>query len=232
MKLNKYMDGLLQIIFPAYCLHCGSDAIDAQNPVCFSCMGKIPKTNFEKVKDNLVEKIFYGRLPIGAATSMYFFTKDSVLQNLMHLLKYKNKPEIGTYLGEQLGESLLQTNKFENIDVITPVPLSKKRQMKRGYNQAMEICKGVSNILDKPITETITFRIRDNETQTKKNRQERWENMQNVFAVNDAASLDGKNILLIDDVITTGATLETCAATLQKNANVNIYIATLAIAMH
>lgn len=230
MKANKYLESLLHMIFPMHCYGCGSEAVNLQQPICFNCIAALPLTQFSVVENNLVEKIFTGRINIVAATSMYFFNKSSVLQTLMHQLKYDNKPEIGIELGKLLGQSIAETDRFKNVDYLTPVPLSKKRQHTRGYNQALEICKGISEVTQIAIADSITYRIKDNETQTKKTRQERWENMQDVFAVKNSELLQNKNVMLVDDVVTTGATLETCAAALQKSAAVSTYVATIAIA--
>jgi ComF family protein len=231
MFLQKYFEGLTQILYPLQCWGCGSDTITQTDKICVQCMSKLPHTKFNNITDNAVEKIFYGRIPIVAATSMYYFSKNTLLQHLMHLLKYKNNPEVGNYLGSQLGISLKESSRFNNIDGIIPIPLSKKRLHKRGYNQALAICNGIALQLEKPVYENLTIRHRDNETQTHKTRQERWDNMQNVFKVENTAVLEGKNILLVDDVITTGATLEACATELLKIKNVKIYIATLAWAI-
>ncbi len=228
---KKYLDGLIQLLYPLQCWGCGNDTIQATDRICVQCMTRLPKTNFASYTNNSIEKIFFGRLPIAAATSMYFFNKDSLLQHLMHQLKYKNNPDVGFYLGKQLGTELLKSERFAHLDAITPIPLSKKRLQKRGYNQALAICNGVSESMQIPVIDNLTIRNKDNETQTNKTRQERWDNMQNLFEVENQNNIEGKKILLIDDVITTGATLEACAVELLKAKNVQIYIATLAWAM-
>jgi ComF family protein len=231
MFLQKYIQGLTQIMYPLQCWGCGSDAVQATDRICIQCMTHLPQTNFANITDNAVEKIFYGRIPIAAATSLFYFSKNTLLQHLMHQLKYKNNPDVGVYLGKQLGKAMAESNRFNNIDGVIPIPLSKKRQQKRGYNQALAISEGIADYMQIPVYNNLTIRQRDNETQTHKTRQERWENMQNVFKVTNTTQIEDKNILLVDDVITTGATLEACAAELQKIKGTSISIATLAWAI-
>ncbi len=229
--IKNITKSVLQIAYPNKCSGCTRDTIFSKDVICNRCIALLPKTKFEQLPNNLVEEIFAGRIHVEAATALLYFNKDSMLQHLMHLLKYKNRPDIGFDLGKMLGQSLKQSNRFGTIDYVTPVPLSKKRLAKRGYNQAMAIAEGIQHITHWPIAEGITIRIRDNDTQTKKTRMERWENMQNVFEISDKDSLKGKHVLLIDDVVTTGATLETCAQVLQQKAGARISIATVALAM-
>jgi ComF family protein len=191
---------------------------------------QLPETKFTQKADNYVEKIFYGRLPIKAATSLYFFSKDSLLQHLLHQLKYKGNFNIGVQFGKTLGRRLQGSERFANIDYVTPIPLSNKRKQKRGYNQALAICNGVAEVLQIPVLDNLTLRQKDNETQTHKTRQERWENMQNIFHLENAATIAHKNILLVDDVITTGATLEACGEVLLQATNTTLFIASVAIA--
>ncbi len=228
--LSNYLQGITQLIFPLQCYGCGSDLVSADEMICFECNTKLPETSFSDKAENPVEKIFYGRLPIVAATSLYFFNKDSLLQHLLHQLKYKGNQDVGIHFGKTLGRRLKSSNRFEGIDYITPIPLSKKRQQKRGYNQALAICTGIAESMQIPILDNLTLRQKDNETQTLKTRQERWENMQNVFHIENPSLIENKNILLIDDVVTTGATLEACGEVLLNATGVKLYIASVALA--
>jgi ComF family protein len=227
---SKYFQGITQLVFPLQCYGCGSDLVTKEEMICFECLLKLPETSFSDKAENPVEKIFYGRLPIAAATSLYFFNKDSLLQHLLHQLKYKGNQEVGIHFGKTLGRRLQSSNRFVNIDFITPIPLSKKRQQKRGYNQALAICNGIAESMQIPILDNLTLRQKDNETQTHKTRQERWENMQNVFHIENPSLIENKNILLVDDVVTTGATLEACGEVLLQANNVKLYIASVALA--
>lgn len=174
--------------------------------------------------------MFWGRVAITAATSEFYFSKGSIIQNLIHELKYKGNRTAGVYLGNLMGNSLLKSNRFLNIDMLVPLPLFAKKEFKRGYNQAMVLCEGIAEVMNLPIVTKNVIRIVHTETQTKKGRIERWENVEKSFAVKDLSVLKGKHILLIDDVITTGATMEACGAEILKVDNAKLSIATLAFA--
>lgn len=179
----------------------------------------------------MVEKNFWGRIPIEYATSYFFFVKSSDFQHLLHELKYNGRSDIGVYLGKRFGSELVQQPEFSHFDSIIPVPLHRDKQKKRGYNQSEMIALGLSESMGVPVdTKTLT-RTSYNETQTKKSRIERWENVKSVFSAEPNSNLNGKHVLIVDDVMTTGATIEGCAnALLLRNPNVKISVATLAYA--
>lgn len=160
----------------------------------------------------------------------FYFSKGSIVQNLIHQLKYKGNRKAGIYLGNMMGKSLLGSNRFANIDVMIPLPLFEKKQFKRGYNQAMILCEGISEITNVPVIDKNVVRIVHTETQTKKGRTERWENVEKSFSIKDSSVLEGKSILLVDDVITTGATMEACGTEISKIKNARLSIAALAFA--
>ncbi len=174
--------------------------------------------------------MFWGRIPISAGMGEFFFSKNSIVQNLIHELKYKGNRKAGLYLGNLMGESLAKSNRFINIDMLVPLPLFSKKEFRRGYNQAEVLCEGIAQVFNKPLLTKNVIRIVHTETQTKKGRIQRWENVEKSFAVKDAASLQGKNILLVDDVITTGATMEACGAEILKVNGTKLSVATLALA--
>ncbi len=174
--------------------------------------------------------MFWGRIAITAGTSEFYFSKGSIMQNLIHELKYKGNRKAGSYLGNLMGKSLHESNRFANIDMLVPLPLFEKKEFKRGYNQAMILCEGIAEVMKLPIITKNIIRIVHTETQTKKGRIERWENVEKSFAVKDPFALKGKHILLVDDVITTGATMEACGAEILKIDNTRLSIATLAFA--
>lgn len=171
--------------------------------------------------------MFWGRLPLIGATSFLFFMKEGLVQNLMHELKYNGKKEVGLILGQLFGEVLAETE-FNEIDVVVPVPLHASRIKKRGYNQCDFIASGISMVLNKSNNNRIIKRLRANETQTKKGRYERWINVQELFRVVEPQFVRGKHILLIDDVVTTGATLEACADALLQVPDTKVSVATIA----
>ena len=193
-------------------------------------MNELPHTSFENFPNNPIERMFTGRLAIVAATSGFYFSKGDLIQYLIHDLKYKGNREAGIYLSQIMGTLMLQSNRFNNIDYLIPLPLFAEKEYKRGFNQANIICQGLSSSMNIPILLKNVVRIRFTETQTKKHRTERWDNVHESFKVTDAQVLKNKHILLVDDVITTGATLDACAQVIKNIEGVKISIATLATA--
>ena len=190
----------------------------------------MPHTNDEQIKRNSTYKVFEGRVRLEAASSLFYFKKKSRVQNVLHYLKYKNHEELGLVLGSMHAEQLSKSELFKEVDLVIPVPLHPNKFKKRGYNQAALLAKGYSEVLDVAIDEISLIRIEDTSTQTRKNRYERYENMNLVFKCIDDKKIKDKNILLIDDVITTGSTLESCSAELLKAGCKKVYIASVAIA--
>ena len=227
-KLKSYLNDFSHLLYPQNCEGCGTDVLNDDAILCIKCLFDLPETNFTNTKDNPVEKIFYGRLNIIAATAAYYFTKDSLLQHLMIQLKYRNNKDVGFFLGKQLGYQLQESERFNDVDVLVPLPLNPKKEKKRGYNQAMIICEGIASVWQKPVLKNALIRTQFTETQTQQDRIHRWQNMQHVFAVADKNSLQDKHVLLVDDVITTGATLEACGTTILNILNTQLSIATLA----
>ena len=175
-----------------------------------------------------IEQTFWGKIEIEKATSFIYYRKGSAYNALMHKLKYKDAPEVGTRLAEMAAKELLDCGFFDGITHIVPLPLSKKKQRKRGYNQSEYIALGLSNVTGIPVDTKLVKRDIANETQTHKNRDERWENVKDIFSVTTPQSLEDEHILLVDDILTTGATLCSCAGTLQNSCGCKISIFTLA----
>jgi ComF family protein len=176
----------------------------------------MPETNFHLHANNPVEKIFWGRLPIISATAQYYFVKESLMQRLMHQLKYKGNKELGKQLGRLMGYELQKTNRFNKPDFLVPLPLFASKEKRRGYNQATVLCEGIAEVMNIEIARDVIVRTQHTETQTKKGRIERWQNMEGKFEMTKPGKIQNKNILLVDDVITTGATLEACGHELLK----------------
>ena len=221
---------LFHLFFPHNCVGCGSDVIDTDHFICLQCVNDLPHTNFAMHSNNPVEKKFWGRIPVASAMSEFYFSKTSVIQNLIHEFKYKGNKKIGHYLGNMIGKSLINSNRFP-IDAIIPLPLFEKKEKKRGYNQAEILSYGISEEMNIPVIKNNVIRMIHTETQTKKGRLERWTNVEKVFFVKHPESLENKHLLLVDDVITTGSTLEACGSKILKVKNVKLSIATLAIAI-
>lgn len=226
--IQTYTNNFLHLFFPHNCIGCGTDNLSDDELLCSRCLYDLPETNFFQSKNNPVEKTFFGRLNIEAAASGFYFTKDSLLQKLMIELKYKNNKDVGYYLGKMIGKMLNESNSFNNVDAIVPLPLNPKKEMKRGYNQAKIICDGIVSAFNKPVLDKAVVRIHFTDTQTRQDRIHRWQNMENVFAVNDIKAIEGKHILLVDDVITTGATLEACGKEILNVPNTRLSVTSVA----
>jgi ComF family protein len=230
LLLKQFFIDTLHLFYPAFCLGCGSDLIKNNELLCLRCIISLPHTGFEKMPENPVEKIFRGRADIKAAHSEFYFSKGQVIQQLIHQLKYKGNKEAGIYLGKMMANKLLASRYFAGIDFLIPLPMFPAKEFKRGYNQATVICNGMSEVMNIPVSLDNVVRCIATETQTRKHRTERWENVAESFRVNFPALLEGKNILLVDDVLTTGATLEACCLAMSAIPRISISLATLAIA--
>ena len=228
--IKKYLDSFVHIIFPHNCANCDSDSLHKDSFLCARCFTLLPFTGFIEVADNPVEKIFYGRVKIESAASGFYFNKHSIIQNLISQLKYHGNKEAGLFLGNQIGKYMNESERFKNVDVIVPVPLNIMKEKKRGYNQSFIIAQGITKEFKRPILNNLIFRASNTESQTRKNRLARFHNMQDVFEINKNISINYKHILLIDDVITTGATLESCCTVLQSFPDIKISIVTIAMA--
>ncbi len=226
--IKNLLADALHLFYPHYCTGCGSDLLSKDNLLCLHCLASLPHTHFALYENNYVENIFRGRIPVRAAHSEFYFAKGQLVQQLIHLLKYKANKEIGYFLGEIMGQSLLTGSRFSNIDYVVPLPLYPDKEFKRGYNQAALICHGISAVTKIPTMENNIIRQRPTETQTRKHRSDRWLNVDGSFAVKTISSIIGKNILLVDDVITTGASLEACGQAILNIAGTSLSIAALA----
>jgi len=220
----------LHLFYPHVCTGCGSDLVSEDNLLCLRCIHALPHTNFAGLANNPIEKHFWGRLRIETGHSEFYFEKEFLIQHLIHQLKYKGDTGIGFYLGELMGRSLLNSNRFTGIDALIPLPLYADKERKRGYNQAAVICNGISSVMNIPVLNTAVVRSHATETQTRKHRTERWENVSGSFKVARPEELKNKHLLLVDDVITTGATLEACGAIILQQENIKLSMATLAYA--
>ena len=230
ISIAEIKNSLLHLLFPHVCSGCGSDLLGKESMLCLRCMEAMPETNFELHQSNPVEKKFWGRLPLSAATAQYYFTRESLMQHLMHQFKYKRNKELGTQLGKIMGESLKRSGRFK-VDALIPLPLFPAKEKRRGYNQATVLCEGMAESLQAPVLKDVVIRSHHTETQTKKGRIERWQNMEGKFVLRKPEVISNKNVLLVDDVVTTGATLEACGLALLEANNVKLSIATLCSSM-
>ena len=220
---------LFHLFYPHNCIGCGSDVINDENFLCLQCINELPHTNFAIHKNNPVEKLFWGRIALSSAMSEFYFSKGSIVQNMIHEFKYRGNKKAGHYFGKLMGKNLLESDRF-NVDIIVPLPLFERKEKLRGFNQAEILCNGISEIINKPVVRKNVIRKIFTETQTKKHRLERWKNVEGIFFVKDPEELEGKHILLVDDVITTGATIDACGSEILKIKNATLSVASFAIA--
>ena len=223
-----YLEDLFSLVFPEICNACGKSLHKHENLICNYCKVKLPFTNFHLQNENPIEKIFWGRVTIEKAGAFLYFHKGNRVQQLMHRFKYKDKKEIGQLIGAMYGLELAKANYLSEADLIIPVPLHPEKQKKRGYNQSEYFALGLSNATAIPCQTDVLVRAIASSTQTKKNRFERWKNVETIFKVENQNSIENKHIILVDDVITTGATVEACANTLLKAANCKVSFLALA----
>lgn len=227
----KPLKNLLSLFYPQSCVACGDVLQQNEEQLCLNCMLHLPETNYHLDKANALTEIFRGRVAVENVAALFFFTKKNNVQHILHSLKYQGNQRIGEMLGEYYGKKLLQSPDFQDVDLILPVPLHEKKRKLRGYNQSACIAKGLSAGMGVPYNTTALIRAEFTETQTKKSRFNRWQNVKDVFQVVDHQALANKHLLVCDDVLTTGATLEAVIAKLLAAAeNVRVSVVTLATA--
>jgi len=230
MLQKLWITDLLKLFFPNNCLACGQALVRQEEVICLECNFKLPRTGFHLHEENPIARVFWGRVNMEAATSFLFFNKGGNVQQLIHNLKYRGKKSVGIYLGKLFGGALNESVLYASIDLIIPVPLHPKKQHQRGFNQSTVIAEGLSAAMKKPVVDDNLIRLVHTSSQTKKSRYKRWENVKDVFGIVRTYELEGKHILLVDDVLTTGATLEACAQKLLEIEDTKVSTVTLAYA--
>lgn len=216
MTMKTIWNDILNFIFPHLCVICKNKLTEAERHICLDCLLELPKTNNWNEQDNKLEQFFAGRFPFERIASFAHFVKGGSIQQIIHEMKYKNNPEMGLFIGELCGDELAESGFIRGIDYIVPVPLHPKRHKQRGYNQSLEIAKGIAGKTGVPIDSDTLVRTVNNKSQTKNSRFDRWKNVENIFTVTNSEMFKRKHILLIDDVVTTGSTLESCAKEILK----------------
>jgi len=226
--IRNYLNAFLHLLYPQICFGCGTDQVENAMPLCPKCILDLPFTDFFSIDENPVEKIFWGRVPVQSAGALLFFTKDSLVQTLMTQLKYHHNKRVGILFGKLMGEAIEVEERFKQVDIIIPIPISASKINSRGYNQSQVIAIGMQQVWHRPILGDILIKKSWSNSQTKKNRKARLQQVPDLFILNHPKSIEGKNILLVDDLLTTGATLEAAIETLMAGSPASVSIAVAA----
>lgn len=208
----KWISDFLDFIMPRHCAACGELLSRGEQELCLNCLFAMPLIDDAHCAE--LEKIFWGIVPVDGAASYFYYRKGSPYNNLLHNLKYNNRPQIGLLLANNAAKELLPKGFFDGVELIIPLPLSRNKERSRGYNQCDYIAEGLSRVTGIPVCKGCVSRTKANETQTHKNREERWKNVEGIFSVSQPDAVSGKHVLLVDDVLTTGATISDCARAL------------------
>ena len=226
--MNVWTD-VKELFFPRLCLVCGKKMLPEEDVACFPCMSALPRTGLLHTQGNEMEKLFWGRFPIERASSLFFYSREGKVARILAGMKYRGRKDVCFKMGGMLADELLPAGFFEGVDCLIPVPLHPKRLRKRGYNQSEWLAKGIVSQADIPIRTDILYRVRNNETQTRKSAFERWANAERLFGLAPCSDgLKGCHVMLVDDVMTTGATLEACGEALSEVDGIRISVLTLA----
>ena len=229
MKLLSLARDLLHLLYPLVCAGCGSMLTGGESFLCMSCLSRLPRTRYHAWPDNPVASLFWGRVQLDYATGWCLFQKESLYRHLIHSLKYANNPDLGVALGRAFALDLAGSP-FQDCHCLVPVPLHERKLQARGYNQSERIATGMGLVLQMPVADGLLVRSAGTQTQTRRHRFERWENVEKSFALVRTSDFEQKHLLLVDDVVTTGATLEACARLLLTIPGVRVSVAVLGVA--
>ena len=221
---------LADILFPRHCLHCGQLLVGDERFLCTHCWLHLPRTHNAAVSDNETEQHFQAHREVTTAMSLLHFFPDSASRDIIHHIKYRGARKLALSMGKMIGEQLVDSGRFASVDLLVPVPLHPKRERQRGYNQSELLCRGIAQVLQRPVSIGNLVRTVNTESQTHKTAEERKENVNGVFQVRKPEKYRGRHILLVDDVITTGSTTAACCDALRKAGVTHISIASLALA--
>lgn len=228
---SRLWQPVYHLFFPRLCEACGDELLGNESFLCIRCWTVLPETGFQRQPENPAQLQFLGRVPVEQTACLYYFHTGSRLQQVMHAFKYRGGTELGSELGRRFGHRLAEASWASGADYLVPVPLSARKQKERGYNQSECLALGMAESLGLPVASEAVQRVRHTSTQTHKTRQERLLNMHSAFEVREPAKLDGRHLILVDDVLTTGATLEALTLSILSRCRAKISIATLAYAI-
>ena len=226
--MMRLWNDIWEFFFPRYCVVCGKRLLPGEEYLCLHCLCALPRIRFRNQEDNEIAKLLWGKMPVERATAFLYYSKGGIVRELLFQLKYYGNPEIGYFLGRCMAKELLSVGFFDGIEGIIPVPLHDKKRKSRGYNQSELLAEGISSVVKIPVLEGVLCRSQYTETQTHKSNYERWDNVSDVFEAMSVEHLACKHVLLVDDVLTTGATLVACADALKGVAGLRISVLTLA----
>ncbi|MBN2610530.1 MAG: ComF family protein [Bacteroidales bacterium] len=229
--LLKSAADFIGLIFPQLCPSCGKNLFLHEKVICSECLYHLPRLKIDDYTDNPVARLFWGRVEIMYSTAMFYYIKGSKYQNIIHNLKYQGQQHIGTGMGRMFGHELAATP-LQAVDIVVPVPLHPRKLRKRGFNQSELIARGIAEGMGKNTGTGILERVTDTDSQTRRSRYQRWENVESIFKVKKPAPIANKHVLLIDDVVTTGSTLESCATEILKIEGTKVSVAALAVAKY
>lgn len=221
---------LLQVLFPSTCACCGSVLVSGERQVCMHCLMDMASTGFSSFSDNVAERMLLGRFPFEAATAIYHFRRDNRVRGMVHAMKFHGNDELCRLMGRQMGMELLRSGRFDDVEVLVPVPLHWRRKLGRGYNQSELLCRGIADVMPRPVNTTAVVRHRYTRRQSLQKSSLRATNVEGAFRVRRPDELAGRHLLLVDDVLTTGATITACANVLAAVPDVTISVAMFSIA--
>lgn len=230
LALREWWYDFVGLFYPPLCLACGEHLPSSCRLICLDCQLTLPQTEQHLHADNAFTERFWGRVPLRAGAALYYYGKTGRVQQLIFQLKYHDQPEIGYLLGQWYGEMLRESPHFRDLDAVVPVPLHPRKEQQRGYNQSERFAAGLSESLRLPMWPQLLRRRQHADSQTKKGRLDRLTNTMEAFVLHQADRAAGQHLLLVDDVLTTGATLEACALELLRAADASVSMATIAIA--
>jgi ComF family protein len=229
--VSLLLNDFVNILFPRVCNACGDHLVYNENIICSACHVAIPKTGFHLQRENYVEKLFWGRCIIEKAAAWAYYTREGRMTKLIYRFKYNGIKEIGSELGRIYAIALTESGFMDDIDLIVPVPLHPKKERKRGFNQSMVLAEAIAKVSGKPLLGDCLTRVTRTETQTVRSRIERWKNVEGIFTAENGTSVEDRHVLLVDDVITTGSTIDACTTALTSIRGVKVSAVAMAVAV-